>query len=163
MDGFSDLDCRIFIETAQAPDAVAALLVSALAGAVVGDLAGSTIGTVRGEFELRRNKEADRDRAGEFPDGFLYFRHTVEYYPRSGVRREDRVSLVALILSALWDHGLPAVAVCDYENELPKAGGYKDRSIPWPAMPLEAPANTPNGSPVLREGSTAAEKPAVMD
>ena len=164
MDDMSDLDCRIFINAGQTPDAVAALLVSALAGAAEGSPAGGTVPTCWGEFDVRRNKEADKDRASEFPDGFP---HSLEFYPRPQTRREDRVSLVARILNFFWDRGQPAVAVCDYEDALPKGGGYNDRSIPWPSSPAdpqESTAHPPNGSPSLRpEGSASAEKPVAMD
>ncbi len=167
MDAVNDLDCRIFIDTAEAPDGVAALLAGVLADAVEGNPTGRTIPTRCGEFDIRRNKEADRDRAREFPDGFLYFRYSLEFYPRPQARPEERVSLAARILNFFWDRGQPAVAVCDYEDALPKGGGYKDRSIPWPsgpADPQESTAHTPNGSPGLRsEGSASAEKPVAMD
>jgi hypothetical protein len=73
---------------------------------------------------IDRNDEHDEARAREFPDGFLYFCYTIEAGPQP---------LVARLLRLLWDAGIPAVAACDYEDELPEAGGYKSRGIPWPS------------------------------
>ena len=82
MDDVSGLDCRIFIDTGQPLDGTAALLVRRLADAVEGDPARGTVPTHWGEFDVRRNQEADGDRAHEYPDGFLFFSHSLEFYPR---------------------------------------------------------------------------------
>jgi hypothetical protein len=74
-------------------------------------------------FVVERADERDPVRAREWPDGFLYFPHHVEAGPKRAVER---------LLPLLWDRGIPAVAACDYEHELPENGGYKSRSIPWP-------------------------------
>ena len=63
-------------------------------------------------------------RAREWPSGFLYFPYRVEAGPKRAVER---------LLPLLWDRGIPAVASCDYEDELPEKGGYKSRAIPWPS------------------------------
>ena len=76
-------------------------------------------------LDVQRSHDRDAARATEFPDGFLYFRHRIE------VEAEHR-PLVARLLRLLWDNGIPAVAACDYEDELPERGGYKSRAIPWP-------------------------------
>jgi hypothetical protein len=133
METVNDLDCRIFIDAGQTPDGIAALVAGALDDAGAGALSDRTVRTPWGEFEIRRNKEADTERAADFPDGFLYFAYTVEFYPFSKTPREERVSLAAKILNRFWDRSRPAVAVCDYEDQLPKEGGYKDRTVPWPA------------------------------
>ena len=49
------------------------------------------------------------------------------------VNTPSRYALVDRLLNRLWSQGLPAVAACDYENELPRAGGYNNRSVPWPS------------------------------
>jgi hypothetical protein len=67
--------------------------------------------------------ERDAEKARGFPHGFHYFRYRIEAGPKAMVER---------LLRVLWENGVPAVASCDYEDELPEAGGYKSRNIPWP-------------------------------
>ena len=47
--------------------------------------------------------------------------------------RPTRRTLVERLLPLLWERGIPAVAACDYEDELPEKGGYKSRAVPWPS------------------------------
>ena len=74
-------------------------------------------------LHVDRSHDRDPIRAREFPDGFLYFSSLIEAGPQE---------LVARLLPALWKRGIPAVASCDYEDELPERGGYKSRAVPWP-------------------------------
>ena len=75
-------------------------------------------------LDAERNDDYEAARAREFPDGFLHFRFRIEVDSRAVTER---------LLPLLWERGLPAVAACDYEDELPEKGGYKSRAIPWPA------------------------------
>src|SRR3954464_9696066 len=77
-----------------------------------------------GRSDARRSHDRDAIRAREFPDGWLFFRHNVEV---------ERRAHVAPLLRLLWGNGIPAVAACDYEEELPEGGGSKSRNVPWPA------------------------------
>jgi hypothetical protein len=129
----NEFDCKIYVDTEQEPDEVAKLLAESLVGAVSNDPGTKTVQTRFGEVEIRKNKESDIVRARQFPEGFLYFRFTLELYPSMTTPREDRVSLAGTILKLLWSRGAPAVAACDYEHELPLGGGYNNRSVPWPS------------------------------
>lgn len=72
------------------------------------------------------NDDADNKKTVDFPDGFLYFNYSMELCFRG-----DRVKLTNDILDVLWSNRIPAVAACDYEDELYKCGGYKNRDLPW--------------------------------
>jgi hypothetical protein len=157
METVNDLDCRIFIDARQTPDGIAALVAGALDDAGAGALSDRTIRTPWGEFEIRRNKEADMERASEFPDGFLYFPYTVEFYPLSTTRCEERFSLAARILNCFWDRNLAAVAVCDYEDQLPKGGGYKDHTAPWPSKLPQSTGFAPNAGKARQEACETQE------
>ncbi len=78
------------------------------------------------ELCIRRNDEADAQKAAEFPDGFLYFSHTMEVYPEG-----DPVDVTNRILAAFWKAGIPAVCACDDEELLTEKGGYRSQNIPW--------------------------------
>jgi hypothetical protein len=129
----NDLDCKIYVETGQTVDHLCNLLAAELSATPLN-------GAVRGfqtslcELDVRENDECDSARSQEFPDGFLYFRYLVELYPAVIASHEDRVHLTARILSLLWSKGYPAIAACDYEKELPHAGGYQNHRVPWPTV-----------------------------
>jgi hypothetical protein len=143
MEVLSELDCRIYVDADQPPEELAALLARALAGATTRGPGSWTLRTRVGEVEIRQNKEADAGRACAFPDGFLYFRYALEYYPLPAVPLAERVALVAQVLEVLWSHGLPAVAACDYEGELPHGGGNKSSAVPWPSGHPRRPVAAP--------------------
>ena len=65
------------------------------------------------DISLIRNKEADANKMRTYPDGFLYyeFRAELEIY-------EAHIQVTDAILKSLWEHHMPAVASCDYEQAL---------------------------------------------
>jgi hypothetical protein len=137
-----ELDCTIYVEAELGQNELAGVLAKSLQGQVAGIPAAPSVHTQDAEIDVRRNTQADHERARTFPDGFLYFRHALEIYPESATSREQRVALVVQTLRLLWSHGWPAVAACAYEGDLPAHGGYRDASVPWPpaatALPLTA-------------------------
>jgi hypothetical protein len=139
----NDLDCRIYVEGQQ--DALVALLLR-LCVEASWDPRARTVRTKHGDIEVRKNDETDPSRALAFPDGFLYFRCVLEFYPNPHVPHEDRVRFLSSLLSEIWGEKLPAAAACDYENELPHRGGFKDKALPWPSLSV-------NGAPDKRRSS----------
>jgi hypothetical protein len=118
-----ELDCAIYVDAPDPPE-----LFELLLGATGGARDGSTIEAPGAELYVDDNDEADAGRRSEFPDGFLFFSNRVEVYPET----PTAVALVTALLEALWARGWPAVAACDYEDELPYGGGYKSPEVPWP-------------------------------
>lgn len=80
------------------------------------------------DLHVDGNDEADAERSTAFPDGFLFFTHKVE----ADVDAGSAVAVVTRMLEALWARGWPAVAACEFEDELPCGGGYKSPDVPWP-------------------------------
>jgi hypothetical protein len=80
------------------------------------------------ELLVEEADEHSPDATRRFPGGFIHFAYHVEVLPEGGVPLE----LVGTMLKGLWDRGWAAVAVCDYEDQLPHAGGSNDESLPWP-------------------------------
>ncbi len=83
------------------------------------------------EIEVVRNSDADPAQTA-FPDGFLRFPYKVEVeFTESNVQLARGV--LAALLEYAWNRGWAAVAACDFEEELPRAGGYKCADLPWPS------------------------------
>jgi hypothetical protein len=132
----------VYVESRLTSDELASLLAGLLPGAGVDGSVGRTVRTRYGEIDIRKNKEADPRRARDFPDGFLHFRYVLEIYPLPTAPRHERTALASKILQHFWSEGMPAVAACDNERELPRQGGYNDHSAPWPAAAGDAPGTT---------------------
>ncbi len=78
------------------------------------------------------NEAYDLNKQHQFPDGFIYFEFIIELDFYDSCQLSERISTTNKLLDFLWKAGHPAVAVCDYEDDLMLKGGYKDASIPWP-------------------------------
>lgn len=59
-------------------------------------------------------------------DDFILWPTIVDVYADEEEGQRAIVGVVAELLRRMWDAGVPAVAACDFEDELPWAGG-KDR------------------------------------
>ncbi len=77
------------------------------------------------------NEDYDSNRRRLFPDGFIYFRYTLDLY-MSEATIKQKAAITTRLLNLLWECGYPAVSACTYEHRLPKRGGYKSKSVPWP-------------------------------
>jgi hypothetical protein len=117
--------CRIHVDGPASVDE----LREAVAGVVGGSADAYGVRAPGFELPVEEADDHSPDAKRTFPGGFIHFRFHVEVLPEEGVP----VALVGRLLEALWELGWAAVAVCDYEDRLPRAGGYKDESLPWPA------------------------------
>ena len=88
-----------------------------------------TIVTNNYEVSLCKNDEFTVLKAKDYPDGFLYFRYFLEI--ESITDDDEFKSAMTKLLSFLWEKNIPAIAACDFEDELPEKGGYKSLNIPW--------------------------------
>lgn len=122
-----DMSCQISVEGPSDREELAALV----AGAANATLEKSEFETIwlrldGVDIEVCQNDEPDSDKACEFPSGFLHFEHLIVFYGM------PPLAVVGRVLTVLWERGYAAVAACDFENELPHAGGYKSLDVPWP-------------------------------
>jgi hypothetical protein len=105
-----DVDCAIYTDFAGSGEALA-------------ELAGGADAVT-----VRPNPDFHEERRLEFPWGFMQFPHVIDVRPTA----PGHVELVSSILQRLWGAGVPAVAACEYEDQLPELGGYRSRAVPWP-------------------------------
>lgn len=77
------------------------------------------------------NEEYCDDKQKRFPDGFLYFRYLIEVNFQDSTKKDLCLSITNNILSSLWHLKYPAVASCNYEQELLFKGGFNNTELPW--------------------------------
>jgi hypothetical protein len=150
----NDLDCKLFVETDTGLENL-----NRCVGRALSVPAESRVGQVlrvpSGELEVRANEDRQAARIADFPDGFLFFRYLLEYYPYAHAERQERVALISRLLNFLWANGWAAVAACDYEEDLPHRGGYADGSLPWPSRNGAPPNGGANASIPAEQGPAA--------
>ena len=73
--------------------------------------------------DVRRNPDAAD--AADPGDDFVRWPVLVELEAEEEVGERALAEAAAEILRALWDAGYPAVAACDFEDELPWSGGIQ--------------------------------------
>jgi hypothetical protein len=121
-DGLRSPDCKVFVD-ADVPDTQ---LISMTAPALFAPDDDLLL-----EVEVLSNEDYDSNRRRQFPDGFIYFRYTLDLYmDEATVKR--KAAIVTRLMDTLWDSGFPAVAACAFEDRLPERGGYKSHAVPWP-------------------------------
>ena len=76
-----------------------------------------------GLVDVLKNDDADSSKITH-SDGFLHYPYLVETEPKEGFNRNTYVSGISRLLESLWVANFKAVAACDFEDELPRNGGY---------------------------------------
>jgi hypothetical protein len=72
-------------------------------------------------MDVRTNPDVDPG----VRDDFVRWPVLIEAEAEDASSRNPMVEVVARMLEALWEAGNPAVAACDFEDELPWAGGIR--------------------------------------
>ena len=138
----SELSCRLFVHPPAELSQRA--LADLVAGLVSGNLAGTSfapaVTTPIATWELRKNTDFDPDKITACPDGFLYFRQSWELYAVAATKREECAAQVGRVLEWCWTQGWPAVAACEYEDLLPRNGGFKSPEAFSPGAIARAPS-----------------------
>lgn len=119
-----DLYCKVFVDAPVVQKALVQTIADIVGGTIDPDhVLGNIVNVNLVHFAVIRNEDHDKRRARS-PGGFVFFRYYIEIYALPGQQRESFVRLVATLLEGLWAVGLQAVAACDFEDELPRKGGY---------------------------------------
>jgi hypothetical protein len=111
------LACKVFVDsTVGAPELLRAI--EARFGPQVGV---STIAAPFAEIDVRRNEDCVERSRRAVADDFVYFRCYLDIVPSAAIDRDAYVSGVVELLAYLRGHDWPAVASCDFEDELQHA------------------------------------------
>lgn len=102
------------------------------------------------QIDILYNDEYNSLEERQFPDGFLFFRYLIEVHSKEATAAYC-VDIVSRILTWLWlEQKMPAVAACDYEEQLPFSGeksrialacSRKWGTVALRTMPFRYPAN----------------------
>lgn len=117
------LDCSIFVDFSGTREDFLQLLLTITGGHRDSSL---VLGSVA-DLSTVSNDESDSSRIDDPVEGFLFYRYKVEIEPLRGAGRSEYIIFISHLLEALWTAGCRAVAACDFEDELPRSGGYKHR------------------------------------
>jgi hypothetical protein len=66
-----------------------------------------------------------RDLAHEVGTRSRTFPYEADIEGRPGASVDDVASAVSALLHALWNRGIPAIGLCDYDDRLPDGGGFE--------------------------------------
>jgi len=110
--------CQMFINC----DLERAGLVAVVARIALGESDGDTVRGPVLDLDVMRNE--DWRRGTENPRDFLFFRYYLDIEPAAGAVNAEYVAAIGALLTRLWEQGFGAVAVCDFEDQLPRQGGY---------------------------------------
>jgi hypothetical protein len=115
---YDDLYCKLFIDADVGKEELEKLLISYLNGSRKDKFGG--IDTDWCELDVRRNEFFHEDhRFTKGSDSFLYFRWFLDIEPVSGCDQERYIRGIGKLVLFLKEQGYRAVAVCDFEEELP--------------------------------------------
>ena len=109
------LYCKVYVDTDMVQYDLEELIAIALEAKI--DYLRSIVGSGY-DLEVRRNEDCGK------ADDFIGWQYYLDVGAVQGQFRQAQVTLVARLLNALWSRGMGAVAACDFEEELPRRGGY---------------------------------------
>lgn len=121
MNMYDNLYCKIFIDTDEEKENV----LNSIKDIVSGAIERWTIISESMEIDLRRNEDYNKKETARKEDGFIYSRYYLDIEPKENIKQEEYIYRIAILLQNLWSIGYKAVAACDFENELPRKGGYR--------------------------------------
>lgn len=120
MNGYDNLYCKIYVDCKININELVRLVAKSIPGRI--DLC--SVITPECEIEVRNNDDFDNNKRSEFPDGFLYYRFYLDLDQTEGTDRGSYIESISRLLEDLWLLSYRAVAACDFEEELPRKGGY---------------------------------------
>ncbi|MGG0888076.1 1,4-dihydroxy-6-naphthoate synthase [Brevibacillus parabrevis] len=115
-----DLFTKIFVDS----DVDKEMLLDTVSNIVMGAISGSSILTKQTEIFIFNNGDFDEDKRNQGNDGFLYYKYYLEIEPTEDADDRNYVLEISNLLTKLWNADFKAIASCDFEDLLPRKGGY---------------------------------------
>ncbi|MNM90804.1 hypothetical protein D3C81_1030790 [compost metagenome] len=115
-----DLFTKIFVDS----DVDKEMLLDTVSNIVMGTISGSSILTKQAEIFIFNNGDFDEDKRNQGNDGFLYYKYYLEIEQTEDADESNYVLEISNLLTKLWNADFKAIASCDFEDLLPRKGGY---------------------------------------
>lgn len=108
--------CKIFINTDEEKEVILNLIEKITMGSkkrwtIISDLM---------KIELINNEDFSEEKSVKAEDGFLYSKYYLGIEPGEGIKEEQYITGVIILLENLRSSGYKVVASCDFQNELSK-------------------------------------------
>lgn len=123
-----DLYSKVYVNADVARGDLAQLIADSLDGTA----SHSSVQVGESEIDIEENDDFDPAQV-DTPDGFLFYRYYLDVMPTDVQTRDGQIAVVSQLLESFWSYGWPAVAAADYEEELPRRGGYNPSTPRRPA------------------------------
>jgi hypothetical protein len=117
------LFCEIFVDTDRSIHELEQLIAELLDAAVERHGFVTTIVGPGFDLDVHRNERVLAS-ADPQPHDFVEWPYYLEIDATAEQTRPAQIAVIARLLIGLWEAGLGAVAACDFEDELPRRGGY---------------------------------------
>lgn len=91
---------------------------------MIGTISGSSILTKQAEIFIFNNGDFDEEKRKQGTDAFLYYKYYIEIELKEDTDDRNYVLEVTDLLTKLWNADFKAIASCDFEDLLPRKGGY---------------------------------------
>jgi hypothetical protein len=118
---YQNLYCKIFLDC----DLEREQLTQMIAISIDGRIESKTILSNYCEIDIKNNEDFHDIQRHDYPDGFLYYPYYLDIEPSEEVLFSSYADVITKLLEYLWNKGYQAVAACDFEEDLPRKGGYK--------------------------------------
>lgn len=117
-----DLYCKIYVNA----NCDRQELIERIAKYVAGDVDMNTVSTLVLEIDIRKNEDFNGITNAIDSDSFLHFKFYLDVVPKNEcVNIKFYKRTISELLEHFWADNNVAVAACDFEEELPKGGGYR--------------------------------------
>jgi hypothetical protein len=118
---YQNLYCKIFLDC----DLEREQLTQMIAISIDGRIESKTILSNYCEIDIENNEDFHDIQRHDYSDGFLYYPYYLDIEPSEEVLFSSYADVITKLLEYLWNKVYQAVAACDFEEELPRKGGYK--------------------------------------
>lgn len=123
-----ELYCKIYIDC----EFTREQLIQTIAELVNGSVNHWDIQASDCEIYVSKNKDFNEIQRHDYPDGFLFYHYflDIDVIESKAIEKLDHSlykNTIAKLLENLWNRNYLAIAACDFEDELPRKGGYKWR------------------------------------
>jgi hypothetical protein len=118
---YQNLYCKIFLDCDISQDQ----LIKLIAILIDGQIEFKTVSNDHCEIDIEKNEDFHDIQRHDYPDGFLHYSYYLDIEPYEEVIFSSYLAVITNLLEQIWSKGYQAVAACDFEENLPRKGGYK--------------------------------------